>query len=293
MKNPSKTLIGISVAGVIAAGTWLAWKGQSRPTTFRDRNDSAITPYAETKTTLPGDGSASLSAAASVSGGGRAFGLDKTTEVPTGNAVDAIRSLRPLAESGDAKAALSMHLKMNDCHYAMAQSLSEDALAAYQRAGVASGVLADSQRKLEECNGAQDLLAERGRWLEKAADAGLHEAQLLYANDIGAIVGPRSTWLSDPDKLKRYKVKAAGFLNSAAARGNIDAMLGLASGYANGTLLKRDPIMGYAYYRTAALAQPGLVPDALFNAYEEQMTSDDIARANNLARSLYRGCCGK
>lgn len=221
----------------------------------------------------------------------KAFTLRARTVIPSGNAKEVIQALRPLAESGDAKAALGIYLKLGACRNAMGSVPSEAEVEAYKKAGAAEAILAGAEQRIAECEGTKQLLSEQGRWLEQAADGGLLEAQLLYGVDTEAVLGGRSEMLRDPARVQRYKDKAVGYLQNLASQGNIDAMISLAGAYNNGILVKQDSIRAYAYYKAAQLAMPNLVPEALLAAYRSKISSGDMARGDKVAQEIYRSCC--
>lgn len=211
--------------------------------------------------------------------------------VPKGDAVQVVATLRRAADAGDAKAALAIYLKLNECNNAMRDKVSDSELDAYRKAGADKGLMQGMLDRLEACDGVQPLLVDRGRWLENAADAGLLEAQLLYADSPGSIIGGASAMLSDPQKVERYKAKAVAYLSNRAADGNIDAIMRLGNAYDKGILLKQDHVKGYAYFKVIDLAQPGLLPDALLSSKRNRVEPSRRGEAEQTARQFYKQCC--
>lgn len=226
----------------------------------------------------------------------RAYSLEMADRVvvPEGKALEVIDSLRPLAEAGDARAALALHMKLDRCYNAFNKEIPDDLVEKFDAAG-APGLLESRLTDLENCAGAESLLSERGKWLEQAAEAGLLEAQLLYATDPEPIIGNASDMIRDPESVQRYKAKVSDYLNRLATGGNVDAMLSLSNAYENGILLPRDPIRAYAYYKATELAMP-TPPEIGAERTLEQMKQaipkkEDRVRAEDMARRIYQECC--
>lgn len=224
--------------------------------------------------------------------GAQAYAIDTKMDVPQGSAMEVVEHLRVAAESGDDEAAFAIYLKLHSCRDAFKSNISSEVIEAYKKAGAAEALLSGIEEDLKECAGAKELLAQRGKWLEQAADAGLVEAQLLYAIDSEAIVGTGSDLIKDPQAVERYKKKAMTYLHSAASNGNVDALIRLGSGYNNGVLTKRDPIRAYAYYRAAQLAKPNMYSESVVSTYRANVPAEMKVYADQMARVIYRNCCG-
>lgn len=223
-----------------------------------------------------------------------AYVLGKSTQSPSGNAMEIISALRPLAESGDRKSALLLYLKLSSCHSALTSVPDQSEVEAYRKAGADNDLLKNAAQALEECDGVSDeLLAERGVWLEAAANAGLVEAQILYAIDSSAILGNESEMLRDPEKVQRYKSSAMRFLNDAASGGNVDALMRLGNAYDKGVITRQDSVRAYAYLRAAQLVKPDVVPSGLVSTFQSGVPNSQISRANEIAQSIAKACCGR
>lgn len=220
-----------------------------------------------------------------------AYALQNQMQAPSGNAIEVIAGLRSRAEAGDAKAAYAIYLKLQSCETAFSQDISDEEIKKYEMMGASEGLLEGRMTELKECKGAEGKLLERGKWLEKAAAAGLLEAQLLYAIDPKPIIGDAADMIRDPQRVQQYKTKAVGYLNQLASQGNIDAMTSLASAYNNGILVGRDAVKSYAYYRAVELAAPGTIPSDLLARQRSQIAANDVPRAEQLAGQLYQKCC--
>lgn len=226
--------------------------------------------------------------------GRAAYVLGKSTQRPSGNALEIVSALRPLAESGDSKSALLLYLKLSSCHSALTSIPDQREVEAYRKVGADNDLLKNMAQALEECDGVSDkLLAERGAWLEAAANAGLVEAQILYGIDSSAILGNESEMLRDPEKVQQYKSNAMKFLNSAASGGNVDALMRLGNAYDKGVIARQDSVRAYAYFRAAQLVKPDVVPNNLVSTFQSGVPSSQINRANEIAQSIAKACCGR
>lgn len=219
------------------------------------------------------------------------YTLQERVSVPEGSARDVFLQLKPRAESGDAEAALIIYLKLRECHKSLNDQLSEEIIRMYGQMGAAEGLLNDSLAQLKDCEGISPYLADRAIWLERAASAGLEEAQLLYATNPSPIIGEAQDMLRDPGAVRRYKEKAIRYLTTLAAQGNIEAMLGLASAFDDGVLLDHDPARSYAYYKAVENALPGSFSMHFLSTKRQEVPANRRGEADRMARSIYRKCC--
>ncbi|WP_226469894.1 hypothetical protein [Luteimonas panaciterrae] len=209
---------------------------------------------------------------------------------PSGNAVDVINQLKPLAEAGDAKASFLIYMKLHSCLGAM-RPTDPEVQEAYRKAGITIDQAA-TERELIECEGLQgEDYSSRSKWLELAADNGLLEAQLAYSTDSKSIIGGAADRLKDPDKVKRYKQKASAYLLNAANHGSVEALMSLSSSYREGVLFDKNMVNAYAYYKAAQMASPELDMSSVLRSYENQLSSDELKRGANLSQEIYNRCC--
>lgn len=233
----------------------------------------------------------SASTVVSASRSKRAYILEERIGIPEGNALLAISKLKDAAEKGDPKASLAIYLKLWDCGLSQEQQAETD-LDAYKRAQMnVQGLEKAIAERQENCAGVGNEMSRRGEWLARAAAAGLPEAQILYASDSRSIVGSETDMLRNPQKLQEYKSKAAGYLNTLASTGNVDAMVTLAGAHAGGILVEQSPIRSYAYYSAAELARPNTVPANLLSSLRSQLPPSQVASGDALAQQIYKNCC--
>lgn len=216
----------------------------------------------------------------------------ESVKTPIGDARTVVEKLRPLAEAGDARASLLIYMKLSECGRLPNMAAIEETAAILEKAG-ASGVqyVRDQERNRKDCESVAGTEHTRGQWLERAADAGDVNAQLLFAADASSVLNGASGMLRDPDAVKKYKAKAAAFMTGLASRGNRIAMMQLAGEYEEGVILPKDSMRAYAYYRAMEIAQPGSVSAELLTAQASKVPPGQIGKAEALAREIYSACC--
>lgn len=213
--------------------------------------------------------------------------------VPDGSAIEVVRTLAPMAEAGDARAALAIFHKLEFCWHVLSSGVSAEELVMYKKAGISEDQYLSSAEKNEyECANSQELAYARGKWLEQAAAAGSIEAQLEYSSfPVEVIGGGPLGAVKNPERAREFKTKGLGYLNQLAASGNIDAMLKLSSIYSGGFIVERDMVRAYAMERAVALSQPGLLPPELLEINRSSLSAADRKKAEALANQLHSSCC--
>ena len=227
--------------------------------------------------------------------GEKAFVFEGNYEPMPGNASDVIKALMPLAKAGDADAALDIHMKISECRYAMnSNDPNGQLLEAYRKAGVDLETVARAREKtLDECaslvsDGVDGV--ENEKWLELAAENGSTYAKLLYAADPAATLGGQSEIIKDPEALADYRKKAVRFLEEAAETGSVNALLSLSQIYENGSLVRKDPRMAYAYYLAANSVHPRATAPSYLRALQQQATKEG-GNVDPLVASILEKCC--
>lgn len=138
----------------------------------------------------------------------------------------------------------------------------------------------------------EPVLSTRRQWLIHAADGGSTRAQLDYV-----IKG--SPFANDPDALRaggpeaaEFATRALKYLEAAAQRGSVDALLFLSGVYETGVLVRRDLERSYAYYYAAAAS--GLVrnADAVLQIKERELTPFQVEAARKAALKLAPATAG-
>lgn len=236
---------------------------------------------------------APATAASPTQDGTGTFNTTPRTSPPQGNAVAVIQQLKPLAEAGDAQAALLLYLKLYSCKDVLNTARDERAIAAHEETGATKNPMEDRLSASNECADTEPEIRQRGKWLELAATKGLVEAQLLYAMDSSAVLGNGSDMIRDPAAVQRYKERASGYLLDAARKGNIDAMLRVGAGYENGILFKKDIVRSYAYYSAIQYARPSPIMSQLVSSMSREMTPQQIVQGDALAKAITRDVARK
>ncbi|MGO1003870.1 hypothetical protein [Lysobacter sp. CA196] len=271
---------------LLGAALFFSQKRSPTTETSRAATSSGVNPAPRTEAT---DG-ASTSAVPKVVHK-KAYSLQGSVYPPPGDAAQVIERLRPLAEAGDGRAALEIFVKLQNCFYGQG-GYSDADIKVYERAGVSTQTLAAQQQKIQtECASAQPAMKDRGKWLEMAAASGDEHAQLVYSGDPSAVLGDATEMVRDPDKVKKYKEVARGYLTNLASKGNTDALVALAGHYNSGVVFPKDPIRSYAYYRAVELAKPGTIPKPLMDYQAKNVPYDRLSEAEALARRIYGNCC--
>lgn len=163
---------------------------------------------------------------------------------------------------------------------------------AFERGGASgSQYIADQQRIRRDCASSAELISEQGQWLERAADGGDTIAQRLYAINSRAFFRSTTEMLADPAAVERYKRKANGYMSALVEKGNTNAMMWYAGAYDSGVMLPKNPLRSYAYYRLVEMSAPGTISQASMDHHAKNLSAQQMAEADALARKLYDTCC--
>lgn len=216
---------------------------------------------------------------------------------PPGPAIDVIRRLRPLAEQGDARAALQIFQKLEQCEGVLKSNLRDGSLAdGDEDAAGQARILKDIEGVLKDCQGLSDQdFSQMGQWLDRAAAGGDLLAMLRYGNaGYRYIVGSPTQMLRHPEKIVEYRQKAMSYLHTAAAQGEPTAMDSLANSYSNGIITNKDLVRAYAYAVAADLVLPA-GPRGPSNPYIQSLakglSTEEISKGDRMAKQIYDECC--
>jgi len=201
-----------------------------------------------------------------------AYVADFDPAIPTGRAIDVYAVLKQRADAGDHRSAVLLYEKLEACRRVLsAQSM-------------------EPTTRPEDCT---ELVDEQyqsaARLIEKAAAAGLVEAQLIYSSDPERFIGPLSEALRNSDRIVEYKKNVLRYLTSSASQGSVDAMSQLASFYRRGGLWEKDPVKAYAYRYASERAWPSATP--LLQRYAEGLSSEQLRQGRMQGESMYQACC--
>ncbi|WP_171966796.1 sel1 repeat family protein [Stenotrophomonas bentonitica] len=210
--------------------------------------------------------------------GGRAFNVKDFGSAPEGNAASAIRGLEPLARAGDGKASYEIYLKISQCMPLIGLS---------RRAR--SSLDAKSE---EECRDIPvESLAAKSDWLRRGAEQGHLGAQLVFVADPEQALGGLQEIFKNPDVVIEYKRQAMEYLESAADRGSMDALLRLGNAHQVGVMTEQDNTTSYAYYLAAERAAPGTVSSNRQQWLRDRLSVEQIRESKVKAEEIYDECC--
>ncbi|MBN7139030.1 hypothetical protein A7A76_07985 [Lysobacter enzymogenes] len=185
-----------------------------------------------------------------------------------------------------------IHLKLYECANQDDVSTMAKTAEAFERGGASgSEYIAMKQRIRKDCENSADLLSEQGKWLEKAADGGDTVAQRLYAINSRAFFRSATDMLADPAAVERYKRKARGYMSALVEKGDTNTMMWYSGAYEGGVMATKDPVRSYAYYRLIELSAPGTTSKELMDHKAKNLSSEEVAEGDALARKLYSTCC--
>ena len=199
----------------------------------------------------------------------------------SGNARKIYDDLIGNAKAGDAAAAYELTRVLSACRTRPQFPATEERAYIEPHPGLECGGLGDA-----EFEGIVELL-------RLAAHGGVIEAQIDFLPVASVPFEDAQYLASHIPEFQRYRDDAIGFLNRAAMRGSVDAMVSLSNQYDGGVLVGRDPVYAYAY--AWAAQQSGLVGATFHNhvdGLEAQLTPEQRARALQMGNEIRRRCCG-
>ncbi len=269
--------------GLVGAGTigWLAYSsGAPRSVEPPSQNStSAVAPQQESARAVAQNRDLAIS------------GSPDQTVIP-GRAIDVEARLRNAAENGDARASFSIYLKLAQCAGSMATGTSEQEREMFRRGGVDPRTLDEATAKLQvECQGAEELIASRGRWLKIAAEKGLKEGQLLYAADPVAVLGSDDLKQLDPEAVAEYGERSERYMSNLAQTGDVDAMLSLSLMYKASQFTPQDYVKSAAFRLAAERVAPTIIRPQPLSLTMSGLDANQQAEAMRMARDIQSRCC--
>jgi len=141
------------------------------------------------------------------------------------------------------------------------------------------------------CKGlSEDQLASQAELLERAAEAGVLDAQLNYSTILASsVLSPSS--IARPEKIIEYKKKSIDYLNRAALAGEPKALLQLGLAYQDGILADKSASRAYAYTYAYGMTGASKRTGKLLTQMEAGLSAAELARARAEGEALYRRCC--
>ncbi len=218
-------------------------------------------------------------------------GLEHSQRIPDIPIDQLIAQNRERALAGDAEAAFQIAVGLWQCSRFNARE--RDIASQSPSSPFYASTLSSAEHWLERCEhiGAGDL-AEMVPWIELAANQGSIPAMGLYR--IATLDEMTATdMITNPQALIEYKRKTVQYLFAAANSGSIGAYRTLATDYANGIVLPKNPTLAYAYelvyYETGDKSALAL---HLLNMRGEGLSPVQKLEAQRVARQMLSRCRG-
>lgn len=222
---------------------------------------------------------------------GRAYSISRTQSLPEGDPRAYVQSLLARSEAGDARATYDIYIAVSQCKSTLeAPSLS--LLQAYRAQGAEQQYKESLAQNLEKCEGlVSDPQLSDTPWLKRAADQGSIEAKIMYSIDTESVIGERSEYLSQPERLIEYRADAMNNLKSAASTGSVDALMALGRAYETGILTDKSPTQSLAYYQAAYSAAPNPYLQDMLARDSKKLSYREVESAKILSEKIIEGCC--
>lgn len=216
-------------------------------------------------------------------------GADSSIRIDLASATE-YRALLADANGGDAVAATRLYLMLQNCEKIQAGTPSLESLRRDEAAQVdVEATLLQRAAELEHCASIdKKIIAERASWLGMAAEAGLLQAQLIYAVQAEELLGGAQGMLQNPESVQRHRANAMRYLDSAASTGNIDAILVLSDVYQGGVLTPRDPVAAYGLRLASLTVSPGWADPRVVAQWGRDLTPAQRSAAENYSREFIR-----
>ncbi len=218
----------------------------------------------------------------------------------------------PLAEAGDAVAALRLFMGIDHCRRMLADAPTADAFA--DRLRRMAGDLPDWQRRNLDrylkmhaaCLSSDPMWLETGLdWLTQAADAGIVEAQLLWWRRADEYLDLTN---ADGDTRRWYRDQSDRYIEAARDAGNVwamqqiierDALSDPVSAYAHAALafrvaderVRADDGAGTSVRRQRLLQHQQVSLQTRLGELAGSLSGAQIAEAQARADRLYERCC--
>lgn len=201
--------------------------------------------------------------------------------------------LHTSAQEGDSAAAYLLSTKLRFCSEVGPRM---DLFARY----VEEGTMEESDDRYHQvlkdwrqCSDVPEASYEnRYAWLEKAAQLGDERALLDYVRFGSSLVEHPELAYRDPSALEQYKTNSLRFLNTAATRGSVEAMVELSGIYSDGYLTNKDDTLSYAY--SYAASQAGEASNNILRLMEMQrakLPAEEEARGRQIGETILYKCC--
>ncbi|MDR2334121.1 MAG: hypothetical protein LBE61_11620 [Burkholderiaceae bacterium] len=165
--------------------------------------------------------------------------------------------------------------------------------------------IAEANHRISRREG-QDILPTEDACKKYGNEAGSHAAQFLYLAAKGGVPGAAVEYFntvfmdfdaenSNPNKGLRHEdaIEGMEFLQSAALKGEKDAMLMLAGIYQTGMLVEVNLSEAYSYEYAAFRSGFFSNREKIMENLAEQLTENQLISAVNQGESIFQKCCKK
>jgi TPR repeat protein len=180
---------------------------------------------------------------------------------------------------------------LNACHFEVAIAMRMRAeRAAREKAGDKEAPPAPPPGP--DCAGVSEKdWADSMKYLKRAAEMGDERAIYQYASGLPFAYSDEQELFMHPEAVMEWRQDSSRLLIGAAESGSLDAILSLSDAYETGRLGEKNPLLAYQYMLAAREATGSATFDTNANRLASQLTPEQIANAQEGARSLIARCC--
>ena len=222
----------------------------------------------------------------------RAFSIMMTLGAPSGSSLDALNAAEAELNAGTAYAGVKMYMAIRQCQESDIAGQMRELEEVRENPAAQEALLARNEQTLHNCQGIGAPEIARGySGLRQAADRGDIAAQLIYVSGGEQEFSSAREMIQSPEKIVRFRDDSMRYLNSAAARGSIQAMQILADAYENGVVTPQDHGKSYLYRYVDYLLAPGPLTQQLAERASLRLSPEQISEAQAQARRFLEKCC--
>lgn len=210
-----------------------------------------------------------------------------------GEARDQVLALKPRSDAGDGVASYEIELVVRACRQLIDGDAEKAWLAMREaRMNPDPHYFERLEIQLEECAAlSADAGLYEAAWLERAAEQGSVEAQLLYAIDADTVLGPAASSAERAGELQAWRDRSIHYLHALAEGGNVEALSQLAHVYNMGLQAAHDPVAAYAYLKVVSRLRPNAVYGDMLEQQRRRLNPGQQQDAAAQAEAIERRCC--
>ena len=129
-------------------------------------------------------------------------------------------------------------------------------------------------------------------WLREAAQRGDERALVDYVRYGSPIVEHPELAYKDPVAVEQYKTDSIRFLNTAANRGSIEAMVDLSGAYSDGYLVDKNNVLAYAYsYAASGTGEGSIHIRRVLEMQRDKLSAEEEVRGKEIGEKILEKCC--